>query len=329
MYEHDSGKPAHEQSSPPPRAEGGRAGQPVDFSRLVRILVGGKKLLLVALGVGLALGYVVPKFLMPRTWTSRAVLVYEGVVVRSESGEESINADPRELRTMVDSVKIPANLRKVQKQLGLDGPLDLFARRVDVTYDLESNLVEILGSGESPDEAVELANTMVNVFLEHRKTVDRDRLQGTVDNIEKNLRAAEQSSKDARDRYDAFRQQKGISDLTAERQQSIQSTADLQAKADIAAARAKELEARIKALEGTGAPRNAPTAPAETVTAADREELARLKSELEAARTRYTDEHPTVQALKVRVRGLESKVAAAPTGSSGTSLARLRQERDA
>jgi uncharacterized protein involved in exopolysaccharide biosynthesis len=330
LYEHNPGDRAESNQERPRSAPPPRAGMPVDWHRLFSIIRQGRTMLLVVAVVGAVCGYVIPKFVMPRTWLSRAVLVYEGSIVRNDAGEESVVADPRELRTLVDSVKLPKNLAEVQKRLGLTGALDLFARRVDVTFDLESNLVEIQGSGDTADAAVELANTMVEVFLEHRKSVDRERLRAGVESVEKNLRAAQAAAKEARDRFDAFRQAKGIADLSVERQRSIQSTADLQAKADMAGARVKELEARIEALGGGGGASTAPNdgAPGDLVTAQDRADYQRLRAELSSLLTRYTPEHPTVQAMEARVAALAAKVGSGG-GSEGRGLARLRQERAA
>ncbi|MCA9582407.1 MAG: hypothetical protein KC416_11475, partial [Myxococcales bacterium] len=326
VYESES-RPEPGTAEPPTPA---RVGYPVDPYRVLRAFRRGARVILIASVLGVALGLFIPLFLMPRTWQSRAVLVYEGILADTGETKKTLVADPRDLRTMVDSVKLPTNVRKVQERLGkTDQNVDVFGQKIHATYEIESNLVEIWGEAKSAEEATELTNTMVDVFLEHRKAVDQERLRSIVDGIDKNLRAAKLAEKEARDRYDAFRTEKGIGDLTAERQRSIQAAADLQAKADLAAVNAREIEARItaiRALQGD-APAQATPEPAVTATAADRAALKAAQVELSTALSRYTEEHPTVQAIQARVSRLQAKVGAS-SGSAGraASVAALERE---
>lgn len=290
-----------------------KGAQPLDLARFLRALRRGWKLLLSVALIGVVLGFVIPKFLMPRQWLSQAQLVYEGMVVEKD-GEKIIDADPRDLRTMVDSVKLPTNLRQVQEEVGESGPLSQFASRIDVSYDEQSNLITISALSDSSRAAAELANTMVDIFVDHRESVDRERLRKIVETTENDLKLAEAAVNEARKRYKSFRDEKGIVDLTVEREQAIEEAAAYRARAVEAAEEVAKLEAQIKAREDQAAEGNAPKG-----SAADRTALREAEGELRDARTRYTDEHPQVQALLSRVKLLKARISSGSGGGSANT----------
>ncbi len=295
-------------------------GQPLDFARLIRALRSGWKILLTVAIVGAALGYTVPKFLMPRDWLSRSQLVYEGMPVEKD-GETSIEADPRDLRTIVDSVKLPTNLKRVQEEVGESGPLNLFAERIDVSFDELSNLITISAFSDTSDGAAQLANTMVDVFIEHRETVDRERLRKASKKIESDLEMAEAAVNESRKRYKRFRDEHGIIDLTVEREQAIKDAADYRARAVEAAEEVAKLQGQINAREKRSESGEGPKG-----SATDRAALRKAKEELRDARTRYTDAHPQVQELLQRVKILENRIESGGGGGANTGALKVDLE---
>ena len=293
--------PAPAGDSRPPK----KVGRAVEPHRLLTALRRGRWWILVGLLAGGVLGFVIPKFAMPRAYETRTSVVFEGT-----PSIEGIPAPPeRELRTLVDSVKLPTNLRTMKQRLRLEGPLDRIAADIDVTYDGDSNVITVLAEGPSPREAVRRADTLVEVFMEHQRAVDGERLGDQLASIDADLTTAEQDLERARRAYDTFRDEHGISDLSTETQQAIEQAAELSAAADLAQAEAQAQGARIRELQQAVRRSSSTSVVSEQRTSTDQVELSRLQTELAQARAQYSDEHPRVQSLEAQVAVLRQRVA--------------------
>ena len=134
-----------------------------------------------------------------------------------------------------------------------------------------------------------------------------------VEQLEGDLRAARKKLDKATERYDAFRKEKGISDLNKERERAIEAAANLRASADLAAADLRAKEASRDATptgEGGGASRG---------------ELASLRTQLAAARARYTDEHPVIQGLLGQIAEVQATSKGRGGGRSSARIAATRE----
>ncbi len=306
MYEPDS--TSH--GLPPTRgpAEEGwdrRPGRPVDPHRLLRILRRARAFVLLALIGGGAAGFAVAHWLMPRQYESIASVVYEGV----PDVEGIPSAGEAELPTMLDSVKLPENLRAVREHIGSDEPLHRLADRVTVTVEHESNVMNVAARAGGPAQAAVLTDTVVEVFLAQREKVERRRLEEHLAGLEADLDQASKALAQARGRYDEFREENGIADLTTEQERAIEAAAALRAQADVARAEAQAEDARLRELRQAmrGQTRTVVT---EVQTSADAAELARLQAELTQASASMSADHPRVASLRQRVAALSQRVTA-------------------
>jgi uncharacterized protein involved in exopolysaccharide biosynthesis len=310
-------------------ADDQRPGRPIDPYRLFRAVKRGRTWLLSTVVIGSLIGIVIGKFVMPRAYESSIQIVYEGGSQAATPPEMLQPVSVRELRTLVDSVKLPANLRKIRdrREMG-DRTLSEVGALIRVESDFDSNLVTFVATSDTPQNAARLAETVVEVFLENQRELERERRQDSLREIGEDLRVAQSALTKAQSAYDEFRREQGITDLSVERESAIAQAAELQAQADLAHADASALAARVRDLRGrTTEPRPRPAATTGLVaTAADREELARARAELTEAQSSLTDEHPRVRALRARVAALQQRIASSPTGGgSGVSRVALQE----
>ncbi len=286
-----------------------RYGRPVEIGRLVRALLRQRWVIVAGAIIGVALGVVIAKTLVPRVYSTETVLVWE-------TTEDQAQPDVRELRTFVDSVKLPTNLATVRERLAIPQTLDRLAARLDVRFDRDSDLVVVRAEAEDPEEAVALCETTIEVFLEHQQDIARERLDEDVSSLETDVARARERLDRAQERYDDFRSEHGVSDLSLERQQAIELAASLRAQADIARADSEAAEARSEQ-----APRN----PTTTESA----QLRQARQRLETARARLSEDHPRVQALAAEVEAMQETEASTPQAQQNGAQAHAQRTRAA
>ena len=300
-----------------------RPGRPIDPYRVMRALWRGKIFFLVAGVVGCILGYGIAKFVMPRTYESHTSMLYEGFT--EETGMPAI----REMRTMVDSVKLATNLEIVKKKVNFDGRLSSLSRNISVSFENESDLITILARSDSATNAAQLANTVVLVFLDHQKLTETQRRVDTVRAIESDIKSSTETLGKARSNYDDFRKENGISDLPAERQQAISAAAELRASADRAKAEAASQVALLASLKEISESKTVVVKAKNAGTI--KPQLAAAKAELVGLRAQLTPDHPRVQAAEQRVKSLKAQLnnteSVTASGNTSDVRKRIRQAR--
>lgn len=287
---------------PPKReAEGVRFGRPVDLQRVALTYWRARYWLLFTAAFGIAAGVAVAKFLVPHTYTASTQIVWEP----ETAGQPHLDPDVRELRTLVDSLKIQTNLAEIRRRRAMPKTLDQIAAQLDVHFDLDSNLVEVFAHEGTAEGAADLANTTVDVFLDRERTLERTRREEQVHSLDADVAAARRELAAARGAYDQFRRENGIADLSVETQQAIESAATLTAQAEIE--RARQRAARTAAA-------NRRTNPGASPAVADpqaAQRLAEARAELARLRAQLSDAHPQVQAAQAQVYSLEEALARA------------------
>ena len=285
-----------------------RFGKPVDEGRVLRGLFRQRWFIGAAMVLAVVSGVVVAEAFVAVTYAAQTVFVWEA----SEGGG---TPNVRELRTLVDSVKLPTNLAIVREALGIDATLDRLAARLDVRFDRDSNLVTVRAEADSPEGAVALSQTAVSVFLDHQREVARERLEEEVADLQADVGRARERLADAQSRYDAFRREHGVADFTVEQQQAIELAASLRAQADIARADAQAASARrvfVPVARETESP-----------------QLGDARRRLDSARARLSEDHPRVRALAAEVAALRRAERGSTAAPGASAAARAAGDRAA
>lgn len=196
----------------------------------------------------------------------------------------------------------------LRERMGLDGKsIESMRRLVNVESDDTSGLVEFTTTSSSAEGAAAMANTLVELFLDHHRRRRGAEIRALIASLDDRIAAAQGELRDARTRYDAFREQNRITNLSAEQEQAITQAAALRSEADLAQAEVQGLEARVAQLRVALArtPRMQATS---TESADDATRLTELRARLQEARGSLSDEHPEVQALKRQVASLRREM---------------------
>src|SRR5690606_36105833 len=170
-----------------------------------------------------------------------------------------------------------------------------------------SGLVSFTTTADTARRAAQMANAVVELFLEHHRERRRLEVRALLGSLRERIEAAQVEVRQARARYDGFREQHRITNLSAEQEQSITQAAELRSEADLSLAEVRSLEARVTQL--VGALERTPRMQAvSTGSSADATRLRELKTRLREARSSRSEEHPEVQALSRQVESLERQV---------------------
>jgi uncharacterized protein involved in exopolysaccharide biosynthesis len=277
-------------------------GVPLDVWRFVRML---RRYRVVLISVALAsavLGVVIGKWVVVKTYAAPAVLLWEP--------PSSARADAqREISTLVDSVKLPTNLGVVRDKLGYAGTLEQLAKQIEVSSGDNSMLITITGRESSRQGSADLTNAMVDVFLESQKQLSATRLQEVATALRASLAQSQQALDESRRRYDQFRTDNRIGDLSIEMQAAIEEVARLRVAANDARVELQTSEAEEEVL------RKQRTGLAPTVSGTNAEQqraeaarLGQVEADLASARAKYTDEHPRVKILQNEASRLKTEL---------------------
>jgi uncharacterized protein involved in exopolysaccharide biosynthesis len=207
---------------------GGRAGIPMDPLRLWRALRSRWQWIFVAGVIGAFIGAAVAKKYVSQTFAAQAVLAYEG----------EADADSPERQTILESVTLTSNLEEVSKRMKLPLPAGMLRGFVSLTANENTNMITVDGTWATPEGAANIVNTLIDVFLDARQRVVRERLNAEVTRLRSAVEQASSKYTDASKEYDKFRRENGITDISQERELAITQAAELAVQADNAKAQA-------------------------------------------------------------------------------------------
>jgi uncharacterized protein involved in exopolysaccharide biosynthesis len=307
--------PAHATSAAAP---GERAGIAVDPLRILLLLRRGARLVALATVVSAGLGIVVAKTLVKRDYEARAILQWELAGTADDAS--------RDMQTVLDGVKLPANLERVRARLALRTTLEVLGQSVDIVSSTESKVVTLKGKAHDGEQAARITDEMMHAFLDSRIEADQARLNGRVRELGQTVAAAQQAVAGARQEYDEFRRVNGIANLPVETQAAIEQAARLKMEGEIARVEMEAEKARLDMLLGVTKTESQTAVLSETEIMPDAQKLAEAKASLTALKAQLSPDHPRVLALAAQVASLEKRVSeGAPATTAGRTVGRNPQ----
>jgi uncharacterized protein involved in exopolysaccharide biosynthesis len=289
-----------------------RSGAPVDKFRIMRALRGGWKRVALMSFAGLVVGFICAKFVMSSSYKTSALLKFEGPP--HILGMPDTN--PSALGPAASALDLQPVLREIAKESGFTGTLMALSARINYQVDLLGSTLRIDVSDESAEDAAQFARTVTDVFLKYHSEQQAGRLEQEMARVRNRMEAAEREAELARDTYNDFREQHGISALTEEQTSTVKAAAEMRAKSELATSEIRALEARVKSLEAQLAS-TPKTRVVKGSTSAERSAYQQVRSELAAARSSLSADHPRVQALEQQAAQLQTDLAAGSRGLGG------------
>lgn len=290
-----------EQEAPASTRPPKRPGWPLDPYRLKRALWNARVSLISAGVVGLLVGYFVAKVVMTSGYETSAVLKYEG-----ELDLPGLPPTRDTIGPAADALTSQSVLREIREQTGFQGSLTALSATIGYQTDFMASTMRIFVTGPTGEAAAERAGIVTDVFMRYHKERQARRIEDEIARVRNRIEAAEREAEDARRRYNDFREEHGIADLSTEQRSMVESAAKLEADSALAVSEVRALEAQVQSLETQLA--STPKTNVISGSSPERAAYNRLREELVAARATLSDDHPRVQSLQQQVSQLQSQL---------------------
>lgn len=313
------------------------AGRDVDLARAWKALLRRRKLFL-----GVFLGFVALVLLFslvsPKTYTAEVKLIAGSA---NASGAPSSQSDTgtglpilnallaangvQSSETYAELIQQAPVADEVSRSLHLGvGPSDLLSH-VKVKPVPDTAILSIAVSWKDPQMAAQIANQIGAVFVDRERQLVAHQADSAVRFLQQQLPDAEQHMRVAQIALSAYQQQTGLADLPAQTQSLITSAAALDAKRQqveldgrLAAASLQTVQAELAQTPATVV--GTESIAANPVAAQLQTQISTLQGQLTAARQQYTENYPTVIALRAQLAQAQRQFAALPRQVlSGTS----------
>jgi uncharacterized protein involved in exopolysaccharide biosynthesis len=269
--------------------------------RVVRAVLRRWRLIAFTSLLGLPIGVLVAKTLLPREYASETVLVWEPPSSSSRMDSE------REFRTLVDTLKLPTLVAEVRHRTQLPLTLEALGQRIEANIGRDSNVLIVRGRAGSAEEALRLTEAVTQVFLEGRTATERRRAEERFHMLGQEIERGQAQLTAAWERYDGFRRDNGFADLTFDQRAALEEQALLRTEAHRSRIEMESADARAALLHSAAGHQSPKVILSETQALPQERKLAELRTELVARRASLSDEHPEVLGLAAAVEALAGR----------------------
>ena len=310
----------------PPKGPG------LDVKRLVRGIV---KRFWLAAGIAFTIAslflVIAVTMIKPKWEASAAVMVHTRQDKFSLGGAKPFELQDYNLKTLLDTIKLPSSLLAVSDALKLDAPPRVLSPAIGLTTGKDSNIFQITAVWKDPVVAAGIANKVAELLVQRSRDMRRRDAEDAHANYSAQLESARKELRTVTAEMRAFKANKNVSDFGAETQVLLGSLVNLESDLSTKVAETRALREALanieKAVEGE---------PEMVVTSTVyrnplKTRLTDYEWQLQEARSRYTEENPKVIKLQSRVDVLkqmiaESKDEGAPENlySANTKLVELQ-----
>ncbi|WP_295383730.1 polysaccharide biosynthesis tyrosine autokinase [uncultured Thiodictyon sp.] len=291
-----------EEEAPPPKGPG------LDLQRLIRGIL---KRLWLAVGIALAIAglFLAGALSLKSKWEAAAsVMLHSRQDQFSLGGAKPFELQTYNLKTLLDTIKLPDSLLEVAKALQLDASLRTLGTAINVKSGKDSSLFQITAMWNDPGIAAQIANAVAEGLVERSRKFRSDEAADAYANYSKQLAAAREELDRVTAQMRTFKTAHQVSDINAETQVLLGSLslleADLNTKTAELQAYKRTLIEVEQAVKGE---------PAMVVTSSVyrnplKTRLSDYEWQLQEARSRYTEQNPKVIKLQTRVDVLKQMI---------------------
>lgn len=282
-------------------------------------------------------------FLKPKTYMAECKIVIEGrgtqeALLRSIGLEEvsevlfAANLGQANSQMELEALKMMSKpvLDKVAQKLNLrtgdgsylpgssllvaQGTFQWYAQRgVSVKPSRKSQLMSVVGYSPNPQEALDLSNTLAEVYLQedvarkHRETADAARF------ADEQSKIAKRDWNEAKRKLREFQEQEGLVDINAEASDLIGQISSLRAQENMANLDMTDINTMEANLQGQSPEQQTALVGGSSILNQSRigslkSQLSDLENDLQSSLTKYTDNHPTIVALRQKIIDLQKKL---------------------
>jgi succinoglycan biosynthesis transport protein ExoP len=294
----------------------------VDVVRWWRVLQRRRTLMaIVFAAVVLAIG--LATFLKPKSYTTEVRLIAGNAPSTSQTTTEHdqnlpvlnalLNAggvqSPETYSELLHEFPVA---HEVVSRLGLKISPTALSNHVTIKPVTGTSIIGVAAKWSDPETSAKIANTYANVFVDRERNLIAHQADSAIGFLQTQLPIAEQRLRTAQGALADYQTRVGIADLPQQTQAQLAQVAALDAKGSQADLDGRQAQAQLQSvtsqlatlpatIEGT---RNTDVNPVSSQLDA---QISTVRAQLDTARKEYTDEHPTVIALRAQLSSLETE----------------------
>jgi succinoglycan biosynthesis transport protein ExoP len=292
----------------------------VDVARWWRVLQRRRWMMaIVFAAVVLVVG--VGTFLQPRSYTTEVRLI-----AGNASGPQAAPADQnlpvlnallsaggsQSPETYTELLHESPVAREVVNRLNLGISTGDLSSHVSIKPVPGTSIIGVAAKWSDPQTSAKIANTYASVFVDRERNLIAHQADSAIGFLQTQLPIAEQRLRTAQGALADYQTRNGIADLPTQQQAQLAQVAALDAKSSQAELDGRQAQAQLQSVTSQLAS-VAPTIEGQRSTNANPvastldQQISNVRAQLDAARKQYTDEYPTVIALKGQLASLEKE----------------------
>ena len=242
-------------------------------------------------------------------WTAVATLI------KRDTGDEfaigggkAFKPQQYNLKTLLDTLKLPSSLDKVIERAELDMKRTALSSVIDVKLGNESEIMHLIVGWDDPQTAAIIANHLADVFLERSSIMRQADAEESYLYFNERLEEARTERRLIDADMLAFQQKNQLSDFDAETEARLGELARLEGEYQSQLAEIGALIFSIARLEGEMAEQPDMIIKSTIYRSPLKQRMADYEWELQEARSRYTADNPKVSKLQKKVDVLTTMI---------------------
>lgn len=188
----------------------------------------------------------------------------------------------------------------------------------------DTSILTLKVAWTDPDTSAKIANAYASAFVDRERRLVSQQAETALGFLDQQLPDAQHRMQASQAALAAYQVRTGIADLPTQTKSDIDTVSALEAKEQQAQLEAEQAEAQLAVVQGQLAS-TSPTIVGQQNVAANpvraqlQQQVATLSGQLDAARQQYTDQHPTVVALRNQLQSVQRELASQPEQVSSGS----------
>jgi succinoglycan biosynthesis transport protein ExoP len=235
-------------------------------------------------------------------WTAVATLI------KRDTGDEfaigggkAFKPQQYNLKTLLDTLKLPSSLDKVIERAELDMKRTELSGVIDVKLGNESEIMHLIVNWQDPQTAAVIANHLADVFLERSSTMRQVDAEETYLYFNERLEETRAERREIDAEMLAFQQENKLSDFDAETEARLGELARLEGEYQSQLAEIGALQFSIERLDAEITEQPDMIIKSTIYRSPLKQRLADYEWELQESRSRYTSDNPKVAKLQKKV----------------------------
>jgi polysaccharide biosynthesis transport protein len=249
-------------------------------------------------------------YYLSNTYKAESVVLYSEDLPKNLSGGFTMTNFT--LSTVLDMVKLPANIQAVKAILGLELTTGQIEGMTDVpTPRNNSNLIRIVAKGDNPNLVVDVANTLAKVAVKGSQEFNQRQLQAALDNYKSELQITRQTLSNQLQEIEDFKKAHSYLEMTPDSTTLLTQLANLRNNLQQASLRYNGILVEYENLkrEVGALPENVTVNSQEFRSPSSlQSRIFLIESALSEARSKYGKENPKIKVLESELSDLTSKL---------------------